>query len=424
MDINWPYPQLLIGGTYQTIALRQPDVNGGQFIIMNVPEDSFVPEIVAEVRDDDYGSDYTPWEMADFGAYTMLTNGQAVVFYSTASGTFQVSNTLTTVPLARSICSFNNAQLVGGGVTSSWYDCDETYLFWSQIGNINCTPDRKNTAGYRRPRRGGTIYKVLQLEGMVLGYTSKEIVALVPVIEPAPTFRMEQVLPLGLCGRGAVGGNEHVHVCVDKAGVLWRIRPKQVERLGYAEYMTQLTAANIRISMNEVDSTDNTVGEFYITDGTKGFLLTPQGLTEIYQFPTGVGVVNGVLLAIMKEDDDVSAKVVSDTIDFGFRPSKTIGVMELGVTAGIGDTVEGSYYFKNDIRASDFSQTAWSVANANGVVSQKISGTDFRFAVRSDNFEDFYIDSIKVRWKMTDMRSIRGVYSPPPRGQYAGPSNP
>jgi hypothetical protein len=56
--------------------------------------------------------------------------------------------------------------------------------------------------------------------------------------------------------------------------------------------------------------------------------------------------------------------------------------------------------------------------NNMGIASITAAGNFLRFRMTFGTlYNGFKISYMKVRFKMTDLRGIRGVYAPPPRGQ-------
>ena len=111
--------------------------------------------------------------------------------------------------------------------------------------------------------------------------------------------------------------------------------------------------------------------------------------------------------------------VVSDVIDMGYRAQKTIFSIEVGGSLLPNVEVAVDYRMHPLV---DFTRTDFVPLNYEGVASLIVSGTEFRIVVRCDWFigaHDFTssLDYITARWKMTDLRGLRGVYAAPPRGQ-------
>jgi len=69
--------------------------------------------------------------------------------------------------------------------------------------------------------------------------------------------------------------------------------------------------------------------------------------------------------------------------------------------------------------SEDFQRTNFIPVNNEGIASIVAAGIEFRICMKSKYFITDYssLDYITLRWKMTDLRGLRGVYAAPPRGQ-------
>ncbi len=70
-------------------------------------------------------------------------------------------------------------------------------------------------------------------------------------------------------------------------------------------------------------------------------------------------------------------------------------------------------------KSESFQRTNFVSLNNEGIASIIASGIEFRFCIKFDSFiyDEDTLDYMKIRWKMTDLRGMRGIYAPPPRGQ-------
>jgi len=227
-----------------------------------------------------------------------------------------------------------------------------------------------------------------------------------PVTSPAATFGFVEVLESGLYSKYAVGGNEFQHVFVDEEGLLYRLDPGlKLTMLEHDESMTQLE--DIVIEHNKKRN------DYYIGDGTKSFLLTDFGLSEISESLSSLYHDEELSGLSMVQDDD-EARLTTDTFDMGLAGQKTSHVVEIigdgsGVISGALD-----YRYK---RKDSFDRSSFVEINDQNVATLRVAGVEYRIAVKSDDYEDFNLDYIKLRYNMSDLRNIRGVYAPPPRGQ-------
>jgi hypothetical protein len=145
-------------------------------------------------------------------------------------------------------------------------------------------------------------------------------------------------------------------------------------------------------------------------------------LSEISHLITSAGSDSGVTYAAFDDPTDEEMLIVTDRMDFGFRGQKTIELVEVGWEGS------ESLYAAIDFRMSgsdSWERTGWVEVNDQDVAAIRIAGVEFRLCLKHEDYSQVTsISYIKSRFKMTDLRSIRGVYAPPPRGQsYASTSD-
>ena len=139
-----------------------------------------------------------------------------------------------------------------------------------------------------------------------------------------------------------------------------------------------------------------------------------QGLTEVSQHPSSVWYGDDSQYMIPDTDDGRNPYLITESIDFGLRGSKTIFALEIGITNY--DQVFTAIDWIMDRNSSGV--TAWISENSQGIFNLIIAGTTFKVMMKFTGVtSDTIVSYIKLRYKMTDLRSIRGIYAPPPRGQ-------
>lgn len=410
MYYNWPFPQFLKQESWKILVVR--DTFNMEDAVYSLDEHYNATHIFT-VDELTFGQG-TLMELADFGEYAFLTNGVVMLYWDPTLVAWDKKVAIPTIPMMRTICDFKG-RMIGGCVLSDWHDCDEKSIVWSKIGEADFTPDRRNTAGYRRDPFGGEVYHVRRLGDDVIIYSSGGITRMFPVTSPAATFGFEELHNVGLKNRGAVGGDLNHHAFVDLEDNIWRLDRDGLKELGYAEYMETLGNGDTIISYNPYKT------DFYISDGVESFLLSPKGLTK---YPYQVSAVwydnedDHGLCGLPESVDPPTHKplLASDVIDMGYRAQKTIFSVEIGATL-LTDAEVAIDWRVNPL--VDFQRTNFVPVNNEGVASIIITGTEFRVVVRSTWFVRDYssLDYITARWKMTDLRGLRGVYAAPPRGQ-------
>ena len=404
MHYNWPFPQFVAGERYNFMIVRDSLI--AEDIVYVVSDDQATVTQIFAVDALTFGTG-TLMEVADFGEYAIMINGVVMVFWNVLGTAWNASVETATVPLMRTICNFKG-QAVGGGVTTVWHDCDETFYIWSKIGNLDFTPGEGNEAGYRRCPYGGNVYHTRRLGDNIIGYSSKGITALQPVTEPVPSFGFIELLDVGLINQGAMNGNLSKQVFVGDDHIVREITSQGIKELGYDYYMKRLSGEDIIVSYDPANR------DFYIGNSTMTFLLSPYGMTEVPQHPSAVWRREKETFMIPKAIDSYEALIVSNTEDMGYGGEKTIFSMESDIL--VADDVQAAvdYYTSLD----SYGMSDYVPLNNQGVASIIVSGNKFRFRLKFDPFYDnTRISYIKARYKMTDLRGIRGVYAPPPRGQ-------
>ena len=410
MHYSWPFPQFLKQERYKILVVRDSAINL-EDVVYSLDENYNATQIFA-IDELTYGKG-TIMELADFGEYAFMTNGVIMIYWDVGIDDWREVTIHADIPMMRTVCNFKG-QMIGGCVLSDWHGCDEKSIVWSRIGEANFTPYRKNEAGFRRDPFGGEVYHVRRLGDNVVVYTSAGITLMNPVSSPAATFGFKEIHNVGLKNRGAMNGDYRRHVFVDLENTAWVLSEEGLKELGYAEYISELNNADNIINFNPYK------GDFYISDGVKSLLLSPQGMTN---YPHSVNAVwyddeDGHNLCGLPEtvDGEIESLIVSHVIDMKYRGQKTIFSIELGASLLINAEVAVDWRMNSSL---GFQRTAFVPVNNEGIATLIAAGTEFRVCVKSDHFitGQSTLDYITLRWKMTDLRGLRGVYAAPPRGQ-------
>lgn len=408
MYYDWPFPQFLAGDAFNILVIR--DTVNQQDSVYSVSADHLTVTHIFDVDELTFGKGGL-MEYADFGEYAIMVNGVVMIAWSPTLVAWVPLLAIATIPLMNTICNFKG-QAVGGGITSAWHDCDETFYAWSKIGSMDFTPDENNEAGYRRCPYGGTVYHTRRLGDFVVGYSSKGITLMAAVSEPANTLGFSDISSVGLINQGAVNGNLDRHVYVGEDFIVREVTKDGVKELGYQYYMEQLTGADIIVSYDQARN------DYYIGNSIKTFLLSTNGMTEVLQHPSAVW--RSLKISYMMPDtvDSRFPLITSEPIDMAYAGQKTIATVE--TDAMVVDGPEAGVDYTND-------NSVWGLAtykpiNNQGIVAIAASGNSFRVSVRfAEIYNNTRISYIKTRFKMTDLRGMRGVYAPPTsfRGQGA-----
>lgn len=404
MYYNWPFPQFVVGERYNFLIIR--DSISAEDIVYVISDDMNTVTHVFTVDALTFGTGGL-MEVADFGEYAIMMNGVVMIYWN-VGGAWNASLATATIPLMNTICNFKG-QAVGGGITTVWHDCDETFYCWTKIGELDFTPDIRNTAGYRRCPYGGEVYNVKRLGDSVIGYSSKGITALFPTSSPVATFGFKELVNIGTHNKGAINGSLYRHIFVGEDLVVREVTKEGVKELGYSVWMDELDNEDIIVSY------DRSKDDFYIGNSKRTFLLSPYGMTEVLQHPSCVWRIDpdNVYMLPDTEDDDLPL-ITSEAFNMGYSGQKTTSVIETDALLGTSPQAGVDYMFD----MSTWGSTPFVSINNEGAATIRAAGNQLRASVRfASLYAPFRIGYIKVRYKMTDLRSIRGVYAPPPRGQ-------
>ena len=283
MLYSWPFPQFIQGERYNFLIIRDDVVNYEDKIYL--VEDDYTVTHIFDCDQLTFGTGDL-MEVADFGEFAFMTNGVIMIYWDVTLADWHEVIASPTIPMMRTVCNFKG-QMVGGGVSSVWHDCDETFYCWSKIGSVDFTPDQFNTAGYRRDPFGGEVLHVRRLGNSVIGYSSKGIVRMDHVSEPAPTFAFTELDDVGLINQGAMNGDLRRQVYVGTDYVVREVTSEGVKELGYYQYVS-----NLDDTLGIIVNYDRTKKDFYISDGETTYLLSPYGMTQIPQHPSAVWTIS------------------------------------------------------------------------------------------------------------------------------------
>ncbi len=438
--VSWPLPQLIKVNDVGT-GLYLIRYTGGSIVISSVNDDYALTTVFTK------SSVAGRFTVADFGYYQIWTNGVITIKRSLIDGSdsYEWSEIVigsSTPPSARCVCNFRG-QLVAGigrdlakiltedGISiitedgSSITTEGEELVIWSEIGSVTpavmfdrskgyidrridaaglATHPYKRTSGNYRVGPTSTIHRVLPLGNGVMVYCADKIFYMKAASIPEPTFGIVPIEDFGIPSTFCAEGDDKEHLFIDTNKQVWKIgedlKPKL---LGYKEFITTMSGT-IVITRNPNS------GDYYISNGTKTYLLSPFGLSEWFQHPTSLiwENANKRLIGPIAVSADVSAYVASDVYDFGVRALKTITVIEIGAT---GQIMTANIDYKYKVTDSAFTASRLKTASNFGVVTPLVSGTEFKVRVKGADYTKFDLNYLIVRYKYVDKRMIRGVYA-------------
>jgi len=387
---SWPFPQMFVTNKHVLVG------DGTQLL-----EDGVA--VVADVSSE-------LWEIISYYDFVIAAREGKVFKRDPSTGVYTTYSTFqSTFPMFKTGCDFRGQTVVGN--LSLWPTADaEAKPNWvaaSNIGEFAFNPDRKNEAMFRPCHWEGEVFNVRALKKVVIVYGDDGIAGLYPSEQ---YLGYEEIADYGLHCKGAVGVGKNRHVFLGSDMKLRMIdQQMNIKLLGFDEYMETLGSTVLISNAGHND-------DFYISDGVRCFVLAGEKLFECPQIITSCRTYGSETLSIYYDTGIDYFLGVTDTLDFGLRVMKTIMTLELGC----GD---GSYSVALDWRNnsnSSFQRTPFVPVNSKGVATIICTAVEFRICIKCDDYEDLELSYATVRYKMTDMTSIRGVYAPPPRGQVEG----
>ena len=400
IDVDHPWPQILLGHTHWVCAAEEKiyTINGDWSLTQQLDLSPYYGTFPNAPKG--------AWHIADVFSYMILTNGGVTVLYNPYTSDWEF-NDVVTIPTLGTVCNFNG-QLIGSGrativgdpktIHPDASEVDETFLIWGRIGSANFRLDQSNVAGYRPMPGYGEIYKVLKLGERFVVYSSNRIF-LCRFVDTKVSI--EATLEYGIASRDAVGGDEFKHVAVDATGSLRVITPSSFDSEPiYKEFFDDMLGNEIVVTMNPYEK------DYYITDGVISYCLTRTGLGEVAQAPTTLTSIGGTLRGFYTDLDDDEGRIVSDVLDFEVRGRKTIDGISVGSNAS--DSVYVAVDYKYNY-GDEFETTDWIEVNPEGNAVITISGIEFRFRIKCDDYAGFNLDYFTVKVKFDDKRQARGI---------------
>lgn len=343
------------------------------------------------------------WHFADFFDYVVLTNGGVTVVYNPEESRWEYNDGVK-IPTLGSVLNFNG-QIIGTGrdtVTGDpktiFGETTSNFLLWGGIGEATFILDQSNVKGYRPLPWFGEIYKVLQLDQYIVAYGSSGIAI---VKFEGVTLGIVRTFNFGILSREAVDGETDKHVLIDSGGYLRELTADLKMSQGmYKEFFSTMSGREVVVTK------DRLLGEFYITDGVRGFVKSDQGLGEVGVGPTTLTRWAGVLRGLYTDFSNSYVYMTSESLDFGLVGKKTLDSLQVGLSASV--EVQGSIGVKNNYTGS-FSYSGWKTLNPNGYVVFPVNGSEFKVRLRASSYVGFKVDYITVNVKLDDKRFRRGL---------------
>jgi hypothetical protein len=332
-------------------------------------------------------------------------------------------------PTFISCCNYKGQAILGGIISTNatWTQLGMASVAWGAIGSWEFRPSSNRTAGFiRMPWADwdqGMVLKVARLGDRVIVYGNGGSCCLVPYTkENAIGFGLDnKVMGPGIeSGFHWAGdydkhlfiGNDHNLYLTNETGDYGKALG--FKKLGYKEYIDELymETQDYGIGTPICLSYDSLKRRFFISGPHSCYVLTEYGLYKCHQSTSGVGRYRGNKLTGFTSDlGDYEGRMTGDTIDMRLRGMKTVETIEFGVDGGsdLYGAVDFKYeYTKNSIYRS----SSWKPLGHNGVVYPGITASDIRVKFKATDYRDgIKLDYANVKWKLTDKRSVRGLYN-------------
>ena len=276
------------------------------------------------------------------------------------------------------------------------------FVKWSNIGSSDFTVWKDNIAGEEVLDWKGWVYAVKKLGNKVVAYGENGVTVLIP---NANVFTPQTVYRIGLKGKQAIAGNEAVHFFIDTDGQLFMFGETAAkaslfesasypQKLDYSEYLSVMT--------NPVLSWDELNNLLYICDGTYGYVYSPQS-KSLGKGPinvTGMSSQSGVLYVAAPATIVIPTfEKWTDIYDMGSRKGKSIVSLEYGID--LTKTLKAAIRYRLN-KASAFSQTNWYSVDSRGLCFIQCYGQEFQFGAKTDVWESFELDYMKVNGAIYD----------------------
>lgn len=244
----------------------------------------------------------------------------------------------------------------------------------------------------------GLTHVLKPLGNKVVAYGENGVAVLIPYSQPVPCIGTEELLPIGILSRGAVGGDKHQHVFVTKDGAAYSLAADlQLRKLDYKEFLSTLDDGLINVSFNPTER------EFHLADSTTGYLLSQTGLSASPQSTTtSLAVYEGVLYGVANNlSGSQTATVRTNTLDFGVRGIKNI--KEVKIHGYNLTSAEVSILYRYD-SSSAFTEVTSFLVNDEGIAYPQVAGLEFQVEVEGTIGSGAKLEAITIWYEVIDGR--------------------
>jgi hypothetical protein len=250
---------------------------------------------------------------------------------------------------------------------------------------------------------GGKILYIKEFAGNVVVYTEDRahLLNYVPsqIPDVAGRYIQTQIMDQGIASKATVSGDMKEHVFVGKGGDIWSLTSETIQRLGYRDTLVELKPSTIRTSFDPIER------EFYIADGSKGFVLGPQGLSETANLPTSLYRGENQTLVGPTQGKNTEFELTLGIEDFEDSGIKNLSVLEV-IHRGLQDlkvTVDFKYNSLDEFRHKPFV-----LGSPERKFFINVQAREFRAKLQATLGNDPFLERIVEQVIFVDSRSVRG----------------
>ena len=457
-DDNSGYGQLQLGTTKGTQVrgdgVWEEDIlcAGGTDIVFTNSGAGFVLDSVTikEVAATTIASGGGVWQFTDLGDSWFLHNGTTTVFRFGRTGTHYAT---TAIPIGAGTEYKGRAVWADLGTTNFWssdwdtllgtdwlvntpggkaYDSslNESTVQWNSLSGGDLffpffphiakrgysgegyTADkpyawdvwRRNEHGFQDTPFQGKAKAVKRLGNGVMVYGERGVAYMNALTEPATTFGIQEVLPIGIADRGAVGGTEREQVFLDDDGNLWRATATEglptVQRLGFSEFLNAMMGKDITIAYDAQEQ------EYFICDGVECYTLTLTGLGETPELVTSVTFTEGGLVGVVEAGAETQFRARTDAFDAGTRRVKTL--RHVFVSSPNRNTITVALQHRMDPNAA-WATTAYGSLLEDGSIEFGVSAVEFRVLLLDAAYAGREVDTIRADVSIQEKYGVKAL---------------
>lgn len=225
----------------------------------------------------------------------------------------------------------------------------------------------------------------------------------------------DRIHPIGISGRGCVGGDLLECIFIDAAREIWLIKPQSVpQRLGYGHHLSGLTLADVTISH------DPSRRIYWIADKASGFILdmetgTPKLSGPMSVFPTSVIRDGSSFYGVIRDtrSDATKTEIVFRTLplDLNERGTKHLTTLQIGQEKI--KALKGGMDYRYDDGAASYSTGPYTQATPESAVHvhPTVSFADGKLVIKGHVLSGTTgrLERIEMRYQSEEKTFTRGT---------------